>query len=124
MILILILAISLQKAKQWTVSWVEIGSFDRIRMLMTMTKLDIAGLYEVRLAKENPNAGQVQYRYRGKCSTFECDCVLIHLCRAEDLFRFIDTYKEFVALVFDPNGLVSIDERIVISSSSIIIVQL
>ncbi|CAO3631487.1 unnamed protein product [Mucor fragilis] len=46
----------------------------------------IAGLYEVRLAKENPNAGQVQYR-------------------AEDLFRFIDTYKEFVALVFDPNGL-------------------
>ncbi|KAI7889349.1 enhancer of rudimentary [Mucor mucedo] len=42
----------------------------------------IAGLYETRLAKENPNAGQVQYR-------------------AEDLFRFIDTYKEFVALVFD-----------------------
>ncbi|GAN00602.1 enhancer of rudimentary homolog [Mucor ambiguus] len=46
----------------------------------------IAGLYEVRLAKENPNAGQVQYR-------------------AEDLFRFIDTYKEFVALVFDPSTL-------------------
>ncbi|KAI9356066.1 enhancer of rudimentary [Pilaira anomala] len=44
----------------------------------------IAGLYETRLAKENPNAGQVQYR-------------------AEDLFRFIDTYKEFVALVFDPS---------------------
>ncbi|KAI8066289.1 enhancer of rudimentary family protein [Gilbertella persicaria] len=43
----------------------------------------IAGLYELRLAKENPNAGQVQYR-------------------AEDLFRFIDTYKEFVGLVFDP----------------------
>ncbi|KAG2215244.1 hypothetical protein INT46_006647 [Mucor plumbeus] len=45
----------------------------------------IAGLYEVRLAKENPNAGQVQYR-------------------AEDLFRFIDTYKEFVALVYDSNA--------------------
>ncbi|GAA5806169.1 hypothetical protein HPULCUR_011699 [Helicostylum pulchrum] len=44
----------------------------------------IAGLYETRLAKENPGAGQVQYR-------------------AEDLFRFIDTYKEFVALVFEPS---------------------
>ncbi|KAI8645139.1 enhancer of rudimentary [Parasitella parasitica] len=47
----------------------------------------IAGLYERRLAKENPNAGQVQYR-------------------AEDLFRFIDTYKEFVALVFDAKRLI------------------
>ncbi|KAI8340974.1 enhancer of rudimentary family protein [Choanephora cucurbitarum] len=44
----------------------------------------IAGLYEMRLAKENPNAGQVQYR-------------------AEDLFRFIDTHKEFVSLIFDPS---------------------
>ncbi|KAG1109903.1 hypothetical protein G6F42_015502 [Rhizopus arrhizus] len=52
----------------------------------------IANLYEVRLAKENPNAGQVQYR-------------------AEDLFRFIDTYKEFVALVFDPSALVSFDKN-------------
>lgn len=60
MILILILAISLQKARQWTVSLTKIRSFDRIWMLMM--KLDIAGLYEVRLAKENPNAGQVQYR--------------------------------------------------------------
>lgn len=49
--------------------------------------LDIAGLYETRLAKENPGAGQVQYR-------------------AEDLFRFIDTYKEFVALVFEPSKAV------------------
>lgn len=62
MILILILAISLQKARQWTVSWIGIGSFDRTWTLMMMMTLDIAGLYEVRLAKENPNAGQVQYR--------------------------------------------------------------
>ncbi|KAI8973760.1 hypothetical protein BDF20DRAFT_883936 [Mycotypha africana] len=45
----------------------------------------IAGLYEAQLAKENPRSGQVQYR-------------------AEDLFRFIDTFKEFVGLVFDPTS--------------------
>ncbi|CAO3695174.1 hypothetical protein G6F70_006251 [Rhizopus microsporus] len=43
----------------------------------------IAEMYENQLAKENPNVGQIQYR-------------------AEDLFRFIDSHKEFVALVFDP----------------------
>ncbi|KAI9473733.1 MAG: enhancer of rudimentary [Benjaminiella poitrasii] len=43
----------------------------------------IAGLYETRLAKENPYAGEIQYR-------------------AEDLFKFIDSYKEFVGLVYDP----------------------
>ncbi|KAI7904632.1 enhancer of rudimentary [Cokeromyces recurvatus] len=43
----------------------------------------IAGLYEAQLAKENPYAGEVQYR-------------------AEDLFKFIDSYKEFVGLVYDP----------------------
>ncbi|KAI8377559.1 enhancer of rudimentary [Radiomyces spectabilis] len=43
----------------------------------------IASLYEQELQRQNPRAGQIQYR-------------------AEDLFRFIDTYKEFVALVFDP----------------------
>ncbi|KAI9031533.1 enhancer of rudimentary-domain-containing protein [Phycomyces nitens] len=44
----------------------------------------VASLYEQKLQRENPRSGQIQYR-------------------AEDLFRFIDSYKEFVALVFDPN---------------------
>ncbi|KAI9278120.1 putative enhancer of rudimentary [Sporodiniella umbellata] len=42
----------------------------------------IAEIYETQLAKENPNMGQIQYR-------------------AEDLFKYIDSHKEFVALVFD-----------------------
>ncbi|KAI8974128.1 enhancer of rudimentary [Pilobolus umbonatus] len=58
------------------------GDFDSEALAMDQ----IASLYEQRLAKENPQAGQIQYR-------------------AEDLFRFIDTYKEFVALVFDPHTL-------------------
>jgi hypothetical protein len=32
--------------------------------------------------------------------------LLIYNFRAEDLFRFIDTYKEFVALVFDSSKAV------------------
>ncbi|KAL1931270.1 hypothetical protein VTP01DRAFT_10407 [Rhizomucor pusillus] len=44
----------------------------------------IAGMYEQHLQRENPDLGQIQYR-------------------AEDLFHFIDTYKEFVALVFEPS---------------------
>ncbi|KAJ2958939.1 hypothetical protein NQZ79_g5515 [Umbelopsis isabellina] len=43
----------------------------------------IATLYEQRLQKENPRLNQLQYR-------------------AEDLFRFIDGHREFVALVFLP----------------------
>lgn len=62
-------------------------NFKKIRRKVNVESIDIAGLYETRLAKENPNAGQVQYR-------------------AEDLFRFIDTYKEFVALVFDTSKAV------------------
>ncbi|KAL0074822.1 enhancer of rudimentary-domain-containing protein [Phycomyces blakesleeanus] len=42
----------------------------------------VASLFEQKLQRENPRSGQIQYR-------------------AEDLFRFIDSYKEFVALVFD-----------------------
>lgn len=56
--------------------------------ITSIFNIDIAGLYEDRLSKQNPNAGQVQYR-------------------AEDLFRFIDSHKEFVALVYDPSKAVS-----------------
>lgn len=62
MILILILAISHQKAKPWTVSQYKFDHLGAHEIRILMMKLDIAGLYEVRLAKENPNAGQVQYR--------------------------------------------------------------
>ncbi|CAO3667862.1 unnamed protein product [Rhizopus stolonifer] len=48
----------------------------------------IAEMYETQLAKENPNMGQIQYR-------------------AEDLFRYIDSHKEFVALVLDARSSVS-----------------
>ncbi|KAF7731220.1 hypothetical protein EC973_000636 [Apophysomyces ossiformis] len=43
----------------------------------------IAGLFEQQLQRENPRLGQVQYKM-------------------DELFRYIDSYKEFVALVFDP----------------------
>ncbi|ORY98072.1 enhancer of rudimentary-domain-containing protein [Syncephalastrum racemosum] len=46
---------------------------------------NIAGLYEQKLQQENPRLGEIQYR-------------------AEDLFHFIDSHKEFVALVFDPSS--------------------
>ncbi|KAI8879392.1 enhancer of rudimentary [Backusella circina FSU 941] len=46
----------------------------------------IADLFEQKLAKQHPDAGRIQYR-------------------AEDLFKYIDSYKEFVALVFDPSSL-------------------
>ncbi|KAI9255723.1 enhancer of rudimentary-domain-containing protein [Phascolomyces articulosus] len=45
----------------------------------------IAGLYESFLQRENPGMHQIQYR-------------------AEDLLQFIDSYKEFVALVFEPSS--------------------
>ncbi|CAO3640734.1 unnamed protein product [Cunninghamella blakesleeana] len=44
----------------------------------------IANLYEQHLLKENPRLSQLQYR-------------------AEDLLRYIDQHKEFVALVLDPS---------------------
>lgn len=66
------------------------------------TFLDIATLFEQHLQRENPRLGQIQYRL--------VDVLLgarvwadIYVRRAEDLFRFIDTYKEFVALVFEPS---------------------
>ncbi|GAB5587066.1 hypothetical protein Unana1_01966 [Umbelopsis nana] len=43
----------------------------------------IATLYEQRLQKENPRLSQLQYR-------------------AQDLLKFIDGHREFVALVFAP----------------------
>ncbi|KAI9306988.1 enhancer of rudimentary [Cunninghamella echinulata] len=45
---------------------------------------NIATLYEQHLLKENPRLSQLQYR-------------------AEDLLRYIDEHKEFVALVFEPS---------------------
>ncbi|KAI7862929.1 enhancer of rudimentary-domain-containing protein [Spinellus fusiger] len=50
---------------------------------VTLALDHVASLYEQKLQRENPQSGQIQYR-------------------AEDLFRFIDSYKEFVALVFEP----------------------
>ncbi|KAI8149522.1 enhancer of rudimentary [Fennellomyces sp. T-0311] len=45
----------------------------------------IASLYEAFLQRENPGMRQIQYR-------------------ANDLLQFIDSYKEFVALILDPNN--------------------
>ncbi|CAO3678745.1 unnamed protein product [Umbelopsis vinacea] len=45
----------------------------------------IASLYELRLQNQNPRLSQLQYR-------------------AQDLFKFIDGHREFVALVFVPES--------------------
>ncbi|CAO3695177.1 unnamed protein product [Rhizopus microsporus] len=76
----------------------------------------IAEMYENQLAKENPNVGQIQYRYIFKMMTLikkqkeereRTNIKGVKNDRAEDLFRFIDSHKEFVALVFDPRTSVS-----------------
>lgn len=60
--------ISILKVKQWIVSdvWQEKEFKEVFEWIFLKQKnwnwIDIAGLYETRLAKENPNAGQVQYR--------------------------------------------------------------
>ncbi|OZJ02640.1 hypothetical protein BZG36_05092 [Bifiguratus adelaidae] len=53
--------------------------------LLTLNHPDIIKLYEQRLSQQNPQLRQLRYS-------------------ADDLINFLDTYKEFVALVFEPNS--------------------